>query len=195
MITLHLLRHAQQDWDRETPDAQWPLTPLGRQQAASLVDVLGELGPDSLWCSETQRAVQTIQPYAEYSGLGVNRLQGLGERRLTWPLPAMEEMQEHYRKGWEDLDYVLEHGESNRQGQVRFMAALRSIVAHEEALGPNRCVVVCAHGNVIALVEHAATGSFGSTSLGFCEIRTLTLRPDGWQLLDTRSERRPKGSE
>ena len=195
MITLHLLRHAQQDWDRETPDALWPLTLLGQKQAAGIIDELAGLRPDSLWCSETQRAFQTIQPYAEHSGLSVNRLQGLGERRLTWPLPAMEEMQEHYRRGWEDLDYALEHGESNRQGQARFMAALGSIVAHETAIGPDRSVVVCAHGNVIALAEHAATGSFGRTNLGFCEFRTLVLGPHGWQLLDSQSKRRPKGSE
>ena len=52
-----------------------------------------------------------------------------------------------------------------------------------ELAGPDGFVVVCAHGNVIALAEHAATGSFGSTSLGYCEGRTLTLGPDGWQLL------------
>lgn len=188
MIVLHLLRHAQQDWDRKTPDAQWPLTPMGRQQAAALVDELAGLRPDSLWCSETQRAFQTIEPYAEQSGLCVRRLRDLGERKLTWPLPAMDEMQEHYRRGWEDLDYALDNGESNREGQARFMAALRTIVAHESVEGQNRCVVVCAHGNVIALAEHAATGSFGNTSLGFCEFRTLTLSPDGWQLYDARSK-------
>ena len=183
MIVLHLLRHAQQDWDRETPDAEWPLTPTGRKQAADLVDELAELRPDSLWCSETQRAFQTIQTYAEYAGLTVRRLRDLGERRLTWPLPAMDEMQEHYRKGWEDLDYTLVNGESNREGQARFMAALHTIVDQESVEGPNRCVVVCAHGNVIALAEHAATGSFGDTSLGFCEFRSLTSGPDGWQLI------------
>ena len=40
MIIFHLIRHAQQDWDRETPDAGWPLTPLGREQAADLVEEL-----------------------------------------------------------------------------------------------------------------------------------------------------------
>jgi 2,3-bisphosphoglycerate-dependent phosphoglycerate mutase len=184
MIVLHLVRHAQQDWDRETPDAEWPLTPLGREQAASLVEKLACLRPDSLWCSETLRAFQTIQPFAEHSGLRVNRHHDLGERRLTWPPPPMDEMKEHYRRGWEDLDYCLPDGESNREGQTRFMAALRFIVEREGATGSDRSVVVCAHGNVIALAEHAATGSFGSTSLGYCERRMLTLRPDGWHLLE-----------
>lgn len=94
MIVLHLLRHAQQDWDRDTPDAEWPLTPMGREQASSLVERLTNLSPDSLWCSVTQRAFQTIQPYVEFSGLSVKRLSDLGERRLTWPLPAIDEMQE-----------------------------------------------------------------------------------------------------
>ena len=184
MIVLHLVRHAQQEWDRETPDSEWPLTPLGQEQAASLIEELTSLRPDSLWCSETLRALQTIQPFAEHSGLSVNRRRDLGERRLTWPLPSMDEMTEHYRRGWEDLDYSLPNGESNREGQARFMAALRAIVEREGMAGSDRSVVVCAHGNVIALAEHAATGSFGSTSIGYCERRTLTPTPDGWLLLD-----------
>ena len=199
MIVLHLLRHAQQAWDRETPDVDWPLTLTGRKQAAELVDELAKLRPDSLWCSETQRAFQTIQPYAEYMGLSVRRLRDLGERRLTWPLPGIDEMQEHYRRGWEDLDYTLVNGESNREGQARFMEALYKIVEQESVEEQNRCVVVCAHGNVIALAEHAATGTFGDTSLGFCEFRTLTLGPNGWQLLATKategSKEGSKGSE
>ena len=183
MIVLYLVRHAQQDWDRKTPDEEWPLRPLGREQAAGLVEELASLRPDSLWCSETLRALQTIQPFAEHSGLRVSRNRDLGERRLTWPLPPMDEMKEHYRRGWEDLDYALPNGESNREAQTRFMAALQIIVDREGTAGPDGFVVVCAHGNVIALAEHAATGSFGSTSLGYCEGRTLTLGPDGWQLL------------
>lgn len=183
MIVLHLIRHAQQAWDRETPDAEWALTPLGREQAEGLAEELIDLGPDSLWCSETLRAFQTIQPFAERSGLRVNRHRDLGERRLTWPLPPTDEMLEHYRRGWQDLDYALPNGESNREGQVRFMAALRFVVEQERLEGPDRSVVVCAHGNVIALAEHAATGSFGNVSLGYCERRTLTLRADSWNLL------------
>jgi 2,3-bisphosphoglycerate-dependent phosphoglycerate mutase len=187
MIVLYLIRHAQQDWSRETPDAEWPLTSLGCDQAANLVKELVNLCPDSLWCSETQRAFQTIQPFAEHSGLIVKRHHDLGERRLAWPLPPMDEMKEHYRRGWEDLDYTLPNGESNREGQTRFMAALRTIVDKESKEGTDRTVVVCAHGNVIALAEHAATGTFGNTSLDYCESRKLTLKPDGWYLLDGQS--------
>jgi len=187
MIVLYLIRHAQQDWNRETPDAEWPLTSLGRDQATNLVEELANLLPHSLWCSETLRSFQTIQPYAEYSGLSVNRHHDLGERRLAWPLPPMDEMKEHYRRGWEDLDYALPNGESNREGQSRFMAALRHIVDRESKEGPDRSVVVCAHGNVIALAEHAATGSFGNTSLDYCESRRLTLKHDGWHLLGSQS--------
>jgi 2,3-bisphosphoglycerate-dependent phosphoglycerate mutase len=187
MIVLHLIRHAQQDWNRETPDAEWPLTPLGRDQAAELVERLVSLRPDSLWCSETLRAFQTIQPFAEHSGLPVNRHSDLGERRLSWPLPPMDEMEEHYRRGWEDLDYALPNAESNREGQIRFMAALRMIVDKECGEGSDRSVVVCAHGNIIALAEHVATGSFGNTSLDYCESRTLTLKPEGWYLFKGQS--------
>ena len=114
------------------------MTPTGRKQAASLVKELAALRPDSLWCSETQRAFQTIQPYAQYSGLTVRRLRDLSERRLTWPLPSMDDMQEHYRRGWENLGYALENGESNREGQARFMAALCTIVTLESVGGQNR---------------------------------------------------------
>ncbi len=184
MIALHLFRHAQQDWNRETLDEEWPLTPLGHKQAADLIEELASLDPDSLWCSETLRAFQTIQPFAEHSELQVNRHSDLGERRLSWPLPPMDEMKEHYRRGWGDLDYALPNGESNREGQVRFMKALRVIVDLESREGLDRSVVVCAHGNIIALAEHAATGSFGNTSLDYCESRTLTLDSDGWHLLN-----------
>jgi broad specificity phosphatase PhoE len=187
VIVLHLIRHAQQDWNRETPDAEWPLTSLGREQAVDLAEKLVSLRPDSLWCSETLRAFQTIQPYAEHSGLRVSRHLDLGERRLAWPLPPMDEMKEHYRRGWEDLDYALPNGESNREGQTRFMDALRIIADQESREGSDRSVIVCAHGNIIALAEHAARGSFGNTSLDYCESRKLTLKPDGWHLLEVQS--------
>ena len=184
MITLHLVRHAQQDWNRETPDAEWPLTSLGQEQALNLIETLISLRPDSLWCSKTQRAFQTIEPYARHAGLNINQHPGLGERRLTWPLPPMEEMKEHYSRGWEYLDYCLPQGESNREGQIRFMSALQHIVEAESLKGKDRNIVICAHGNVIALAEHAARGRIGNTNLGYCERRSLALGSDGWYLID-----------
>ena len=99
----------------------------------------------------------------------------------------MEEMKEHYRRGWENLDYSLPQGESNREGQIRFISTLEHIVEAECLKGKDRNVVICAHGNVIALAEHVARGTFGNTNLGYCERRSLTLGSDGWHLIDEKT--------
>lgn len=176
MTTLYLIRHAQQNWDRVTPDEKWPLTLLGREQAQSLVLRLKKLNPDSLWCSDTERATQTFRPFARSEGLVLNRHKDLRERPLTWPPPPLDEMKEHYRRGWEDFDYVLPKGESNKQAQIRFMRGLDMIALRE---GQSK-VAVCAHGNVIALAVHATLGEWTDESLDYCGGRTLEFNGKSW---------------
>lgn len=184
MTTLYLIRHAQQDWDRVTPDEKWPLTPLGHEQAKTLATQLKLLQPNGLWRSKTLRASQTLQPFIECAGMQLNHHADLRERRLTWPPPPMDEMVEHYRKSWADLDYVLPDGESNREAQSRFMAALHTIVS-QESESP---IVVCALGNVIALAVHATLGFWDERPIDYCEGFTLKFDCGEWKYAGELSE-------
>ncbi len=83
-------------------------------------------------------------------------------------------MARHYAASWRDLNYKLLDGESNLEAQERFLRALQEFEAFEPEDG---VVLVCAHGNVIALALLRALPDVvpESRSLRHCEIRRLEI--------------------
>lgn len=59
---------------------------------------------------------------------------------------------------------------------MRFMGALKMIAQRE---GKSR-VVVCVHGNVIALAVHATLGEWTDNPLGYCEGRVVEFKGSNW---------------
>lgn len=76
-----LLRHAKatprEDWSG--PDGKRPLLPLGKQQAASLVPLLGAFGAKKLVTSPWVRCLTTVEPYATSRGLKIVERLALSE--------------------------------------------------------------------------------------------------------------------
>jgi 8-oxo-dGTP pyrophosphatase MutT (NUDIX family)/phosphohistidine phosphatase SixA len=76
-----LLRHAKatprDEWSG--PDGKRPLLPLGKQQAASLVPLLGAFGAKLLVTSPWVRCFTTVEPYATSRGLNVVERLALSE--------------------------------------------------------------------------------------------------------------------
>ncbi|MDT2007076.1 histidine phosphatase family protein [Rhodococcus opacus] len=68
-----LVRHAdavaKKAW--QGPDAVRPLSPLGHQQSAHLVDALADVALSALFSSPTVRCRQTLQPLAVARGLPI----------------------------------------------------------------------------------------------------------------------------
>jgi len=174
--TLFLMRHAELRWDGETPNHAWPLTELGQRQAESIVPKLSELALDAVYASPMERAQATVAPFCGQSGLPLRVEKGLEEREITWPPPASQATVE---AGWADLDFKVAGFESNREAQDRFMAALSAIVARH----PGERVLVCAHGNVIALALHRVLGSLEASDrqIEYCGVRRLRAVGESWR--------------
>jgi 2,3-bisphosphoglycerate-dependent phosphoglycerate mutase len=145
MTTLILVRHAQSAPDPALPERDWPLSELGRQQAADLAPVLKELGVDTLASSPFARAVATLKPYADAAGLPIVIVEDLRERALGGWLATTEEVEDAIRNMHADLDFKLEGGETGRACRTRFEAALARLVS----ANPGRTIAAAAHGGVI----------------------------------------------
>jgi 2,3-bisphosphoglycerate-dependent phosphoglycerate mutase len=153
VTTLVLVRHAQSAPDPSLPEREWPLSELGRRQAAELAPALRALSVDALASSPYVRAVDTLRPYAAASGLPIAVDEDLRERALGGWLAEIAEVEAAIRRMHADLDFCLEGGESGRACIARFDAALARVIA----ANPGRTIAVGSHGGVLGhlLARHA----------------------------------------
>ena len=160
MTTLILVRHAQSAPDRALPERDWPLSELGRRQAAELAPALKALGVDALASSPFIRAVDTLKPYAEQAGLPIAVDEDLRERALGGWLEDIAQVEAAVRRMHADLDFRLEGGETGHACVARFEAALARVIA----ANPGRTVAVGSHGGVLghllARQDASLTGEF-----------------------------------
>lgn len=88
--TLVLVRHAlagsRRDWSG--PDHMRPLDEPGRAQARAMAATLHGLAPDRLLSSSYVRCIETLEPFAEVSGLDVQIHDALAEGATTAAVEA-----------------------------------------------------------------------------------------------------------
>src|SRR5690606_33282169 len=89
-----------------------PLTAAGRAQARELAERLSSLPVDHIVSSPYVRAISTIEPFAERTGLGIRIDDRLAERQLS-PEP-IDHWREVVRLSFEDPEYCIPGGESGR---------------------------------------------------------------------------------
>jgi 2,3-bisphosphoglycerate-dependent phosphoglycerate mutase len=169
--TLYLVRHCRAAG--QAPEA--PLTEEGLAQAERLAGFLAPLAPDRIVSSPFRRAVQSVEPLAERLDLPIELDDRLRERLLT---TAAGDWLEPLRRSFDEVDAVLEGGESTRAAAARAAAALDDLRAHGAAT-----TVVVSHGNLTALILRHFDGRSG-----FAEWRALT-NPDVFRIVDGRPER------
>lgn len=160
---IYLLRHAESTVSPDEPESDWPLNETGRGQAQSLVDRLSACRIDAIYSSPYRRAVETIRPLAEARDLPIRTDDRLRERELTdqW----LDDHMEALRRVWDDFSLTLPGGESSAECQRRVVEAVGDLRAHHE---PDARVLVCSHGNAIALyLNHL------DPSVGFAEWKAL----------------------
>jgi len=146
VTTLILVRHAQSAPRPELPEAEFPLSELGRQQARRLASVLRELGVDALVSSPYQRAIDTLRPYAEAARLEIAVDTDLRERSLGGWLESVEAVNEAITKMHADLDFILPGGESGRACLARYQAAVERAIA----ANAGHTIAVGTHGGVVS---------------------------------------------
>lgn len=119
--------------------------------------------------SDWRRAVESIEPFAERSGLVIEPEARLRERVLAAdPLPDWRAALE---RSYRDLDHRWSGGESSREARTRGLGVI-------EAFGGDGCrrPLVVTHGNLLSLILGAV-----DPSLGFAFWHELT-NPDVYVL-------------
>ena len=147
MTTVVFVRHAQSAPSPDLPEPAFPLSEKGRQQARDLAPVLAELGVTALASSPFVRAVDTLRPFAEASGLPIAIDDDLRERNLSagW-LPDTAAVEAAVRRMFAEPSFALPGGESALDCIARFEAAVARVVA----ANPGETIAIAAHGGVLS---------------------------------------------
>jgi 2,3-bisphosphoglycerate-dependent phosphoglycerate mutase len=154
MKNLYIVRHAKAEG--QPPEAK--LTELGERQAESLVSFFEGREINAVYSSPFLRAVKTIEPLAEKRGLPIMQDERLAERILSGM--ALDDWIAHLQKSFNDFDYVLDGGESNRAASERASSFIQDILNN----GPENIVAV-SHGNLATLLLKHFDDRFGYKEL------------------------------
>jgi 2,3-bisphosphoglycerate-dependent phosphoglycerate mutase len=152
---IFLVRHAESMPSKEIPEADWPLSPVGVWQAQQLANALKRLRIDAIFSSPYARAQATVAPYAQGVGLSVCVTAALRERKLTED--SRDDWLAILQKSWSDFSFTLPHCESSADCQRRMHACLARLAADHRG----QTLLVCSHGNAIALYLHGVDDAFG----------------------------------
>lgn len=134
--------------------ADAPLTPEGRRQAQVLADFLMDSGIEMIVCSPYLRARQSIEPWAERTGIPVRIDARLQERALSDV--SMDDWLASLERTFEDFDLTFSGGEPSRAAMRRAVAAVDEVLASGA-----RCVGIVTHGNLMTLLLRHFDGRFG----------------------------------
>jgi 2,3-bisphosphoglycerate-dependent phosphoglycerate mutase len=177
---IYLIRHAESSASADLPPKDWPLTDVGRAQAAALAPFLEERGVTAIFSSPYRRAVDTLRPFATRSGLRLLRDPDLREREHSEMLADLE------RRVWrcfEEPDWSPGGGETNRA--VRFR--MRRGILEATRQHPSGTIAMASHGQAIAILLTLVDPAFGHA--GWVSMRT----PDVFLLQAVGSELRWDG--
>jgi 2,3-bisphosphoglycerate-dependent phosphoglycerate mutase len=154
MKTIYFVRHAKAGGQETSA----PLTEKGVEQALKLVDFFAERPIEKIYSSPFKRAVDTIQPLAEFKGLSIKCDDRLSERVLSGVL--LEDWQEILKQSFEDFDLVFEGGESHSSGMNRATSLIEEVLST-----PENHIILVSHGNLTSLLIRYFNESFGFDDL------------------------------
>jgi broad specificity phosphatase PhoE len=152
---LLLIRHARSAPKQDIPEAQWPLSALGREQAAELADQIAGQGITAIASSPYLRAVDTVRPLAERLGLTIRLLDDLRERKLREGV--RDDWEALTAKSWAGFSFALPNCESGFKAQKRMSRALDQLAREY----PGQTIAICSHGNAIGLFLNSLDPGFG----------------------------------
>jgi broad specificity phosphatase PhoE len=155
MTVFWLIRHGQTDWNNEgrfqgTMDI--PLNQNGINQANQFIKYLNGTHFNALYSSDLSRALQTAKIISGFINKEIIIDVRLRERNLgEWEGKLLKEVQEEYKKAWNDLqndptEYRPLRGESVADCAKRMWAAADEIAR----TNPGGTVMIVSHGLALA---------------------------------------------
>ncbi|EIT85791.1 phosphoglycerate mutase [Fictibacillus macauensis ZFHKF-1] len=166
MNTLYLVRHCQATGQ----EALAPLTIEGSKQAQALCHFFKNKPIDQIISSPFKRAVDTIAPLARLRNLPLHTDDRLSERILS-PQDRDDWLMQLERT-FEDLDYVLEGGESSQTAINRITAVMNEQRQNDATTS----LILVTHGNLLSLLLKSV-----GYHKGFQDWRKLT-NPDVFKI-------------
>lgn len=179
-----------QHGEKEARPGDPRLTDRGREQAASVAELLASEDVAAVYSSPLRRALETAAVIANRLGRELVLDERLQER-MNWEgheLDTLEDFLAEWRRATDDRDYVPVVGDSSRSAAARFRRFLDDVAIRH----PGELVVAVSHGGVTIdclrdlLGDHAlereSPGLFQEGVLNGALTR-LRRQSDGWEVL------------
>ncbi len=153
---VYLLRHAQSAPSHDVPEPEWPLSPMGIEQAENLVESLSRLGIDTVFSSPFRRAKDTVAPFCTSTNTEITIKEDLRERKLKND-DMVDDWKVLIEKAWQDFSFAIPGCESGYSCQSRIAICLLKLVKANSG----KRLLVSSHGNAIGLYLNMLDSSFG----------------------------------
>lgn len=138
---IFVIRHCQASGQ----EADAPLTSLGKLQAEHLANVLRQSGIERIISSPFTRAIQSIEPLAQRSNVGIELDERLVERHLS--SSPLTDWYTKLQETFVDFDLCFEGGESSRVAMQRAVDVLEGVLQ-----GTAKRIAIVSHGNLTTLL-------------------------------------------
>lgn len=169
MTKVYFVRHAQTDYSNPI-DRDRVLTKKGMQDRYKARDYLISQGVDKeilhIYSSSYRRAIDTIQPFADYVGLSIQPLEEFRE----WSVIAPEK--EYYaacKKAWKDYTYRLDGCETLEEVQQRNVQKLLELIQMHQ----DETIVIGSHGTALSTILHYFNSNYNYEDL----MRIMEIKP------------------
>ena len=164
ITNVYFVRHAEPNYENHN-DLLRELTPKGMSDRTLVTQFLSDKQISVLLSSPYKRSVDTIQEFADRSGLSIELIEDFRERMIdsVW----IEDFNAFAKQQWADFSYKLSDGECLQEVQDRNIRALNN--ALEQYSGQN--IAIGSHGTALSTIINYYDNSFGYDD--FQEIRKL----------------------
>ena len=155
MVTnIYFVRHAEPDYSIHD-DEKRPLSNKGELDAIKVADFFKDKSIDVVLSSPYKRALDTIKPFAENSGLRIETIYEFRERKVDncW----IEDFIDFSKKQWENFNYSLSDGESLFEVQNRNIIALKEVL--KKYAGKN--IIIGSHGTSLSTIINYYDPTYG----------------------------------
>lgn len=147
---IYLVRHCA----AEGQGVEAKLTEEGVRQAEELLQFFQKVKIDRIISSPYRRALESIQPFSEASGIPIEPEDRLAERILS--SRNLVDWQSKLKATFNDLNLKFTGGESSREAMERIACVVRETFQFEE-----ETTILVTHGNLLSLFLHLIDKSFG----------------------------------
>lgn len=156
--TLIMVRHSESPYIFGKERSR-ELSAKGKEAANKVKEILAEHKNISIVSSPYTRAVQTVQPLAEWKGLSITEYEELRERPIKGLNYKLEERElvKAIQQSFVDKNFCLEGGESTAEAQSRAIPVIHQLLKDHQG----KTVVIGTHGNIMTIMLNYFDESFG----------------------------------